>query len=182
MTQQRSDPTIAAWLKSTERWVRRGDDASSASLRCRYDAPVEKVWLTCIDPAQVSRWFAEVSGEMHEGATVTFDVGAPHKVDSRILRREPPRRLVFTWSYQGGETDEVEIRLEEDGDGTLLKLEQRSKDRTDWWLGAGAGWESALIRLHLLLLGEDPQRISDQEFDEILVRLWAEAERASPSS
>jgi hypothetical protein len=33
MTQQRPDPTIAAWLKSTERWVRRGDEASSASVR-----------------------------------------------------------------------------------------------------------------------------------------------------
>jgi uncharacterized protein YndB with AHSA1/START domain len=182
MSQQRSDPIIAAWLKSTERWVRWDDDASSASLCSRYDAPVEKVWMACIDRAQLSRWFAEVSGELYEGATVTFDVGAPHRVSARILRRDPNRTLVFTWSYPGGETDEVDIRLEADGDGTLLKLEQRSKARTDWWLGAGAGWESALIRLHLLLQGEDPRKISDQEFDEILGPLWIEAGRASPSS
>src|SRR5205823_5691595 len=32
----------------------------------------------------------------------------------------------------------------------LSALEQRSDDKTNQWLGAGAGWESALIRLRLL--------------------------------
>jgi uncharacterized protein YndB with AHSA1/START domain len=167
MTQQWSDPTIAAWLKSTERWVRRGDDASSASVVGMTPRSRRSGW-----PASTARrsadGFAEVSGEMHDGATVTFDVGAPHKVDSRILRRESPRRLVFTWSYRGGETDEVEIRLEADSDGTLLMLEQRSNDRMDWWLGAGSGWESALIRLHLLLRGEDP--VGVRNLDSIMRR------------
>jgi hypothetical protein len=45
-----------------------------------------------------------------------------------------------------GETDRMEIRLEADGCGTLLKLEERSRAGADWWLEAGAGCESALIR------------------------------------
>jgi hypothetical protein len=78
----------------------------------------------------------------------------------------PARRLVFTWSYPGKETDEVEITLSPEVNATVLELEQRSTDAMDWWLGAGAGWESALVRLALLLQGEDPRQIADAEFDQ----------------
>jgi len=37
--------------------------------------------------------------------------------------------------------DEVEIRPTADADATVLEPEQRSKDKTDWWPGAGAGWD-----------------------------------------
>jgi len=82
-------------------------------------------------------------------------------VTSRTLRLEPPHRLVFTWSYPGRETDEIEIRLGADGKQTLLELEQRSYDQTEWWFGAGARWESALLRLGVTTFcgGESPLSI-----------------------
>jgi hypothetical protein len=46
-------PHSPAWLKSTERWVQRADDTSSAVLRCRYDVSLEKVWMACTDSAQL---------------------------------------------------------------------------------------------------------------------------------
>jgi hypothetical protein len=42
-------------------------------------------------------------------------------------------------------------------------------------VGAGAGWESALIRLGLLLRGGDPQTVSDEEFEQALGPVWTEA-------
>jgi uncharacterized protein YndB with AHSA1/START domain len=174
------DITLATWLRQTERWVQRDGDTSSAGLRCRYEAPVEKVWAACTDSAKLRRWLAEVSGEVSEGATLTLDVGAPQNVTSRILRWEPPRRLVFTWSYPGREVDQVEIRLTPDDDATVLELEQHSQDKTDWWLGAGAGWESALMRLALLLQGADPRQISDAEFDATLGPIWTDVAEGRP--
>ena len=34
MNQRSSETDIGAWLKATERWVRRADDTSTAGLRC----------------------------------------------------------------------------------------------------------------------------------------------------
>jgi hypothetical protein len=85
---------------------------------------------------------------------------------------------VLTWSYPGRVIDEIEIRLAADGDGTLVELEHRSCDQTDWWFGAGSGWEYALIKLSVLLRGDDPSKVSAEELDQKLAPFWTEAGRA----
>ncbi len=123
-------------------------------------------------PRQLRRWFADVSGDLNEGATLTFDVGAPCNVTSRILRCGPSRRLLFTWSYPGRDIDEIDVRLTADGEGAVVELEHRSADKTEWWFGAGSGWEYALIRLSVLLRGDDPSAVSGKELDQKLGPLW----------
>lgn len=172
-----SETVIDAWLKVTERQVRHVGDGSAARLRRRFDAPVEKVWSACTDRDQLRRWFADIGGDLREGATLTFDVGAPCKLTSRILRCEPPHNLLLTWSYPGREIDEVELRLTRDRDGTIVELEHRSDDKTEWWIGAGSGWEYALIKLSVLLRGDDPSIVSVEELDQKLGPLWMEVER-----
>ena len=115
---------------------------------------------------------------MRQGATLTIDVGAPCKLTSRIIECEPYCKLRLTWSYPGREIDEVELRLTADSDGVLAELEHRSNDKTEWWLGAGSGWEYALIRLGVLLRGDDPSRVSAEELDQKLGPFWLEAGRA----
>jgi uncharacterized protein YndB with AHSA1/START domain len=166
---------INAWLSSTEREVRRGDGGTTALLRSRFDASLEALWAACSVRDQLRNWFADVSGELKAGAKLTFDVGAPHKLTSDLLRCEPFKMLLFTWLYPGREVDEIELRLSRDGGGTLVHLEHRSKDRTDWWLGAGSGWEYALIRLRVFLQGDDPSNISAEELDQKLGPLWKAA-------
>jgi len=175
---QSSGTDISAWLKAADREVRRSSDNKVARLRCRLDASAQRVWDTCTDRDQLRRWFADVSGDFLPEATLTFDVGAPCKVTSRILRCEPPRRLLVTWSYPGRETDEIEFRVAADGEGAIVELEHRSSDKTEWWFGAGSGWESALIRLSVFLSGGDPSRVSADELDQKLGPLWMAAGRA----
>jgi uncharacterized protein YndB with AHSA1/START domain len=169
----------SAWIESNQRSVARTGDTHRAVVRCRFDVSIKEVWAGCTDRDLLRRWFADVGGTMIEGATLTFDVGAPCKVTSRILRCEPPHGLLLTWSYPGRATDEVEFRLSTDGDGAVVELEHRSADKTDWWVGAGAGWELALIRLGLLLCGDDPATVSAEELDRKLGPLWMEAGRSS---
>ena len=168
---------IRAWLTSTERQILHAGDTTIALLRCRFDASLERVWTACSDRGQLRRWFADVSGELREGARLTFDVGAPYKLTSQLLQCEPFHKLLLTWSYPGREIDEVEIRLTSDGDGALMELEHRSDDKSEWWLGAGSGWEYALIRLRVHLQGNAPSIVSAEELDQKLGPLWTAAGR-----
>ncbi|HEY5909142.1 MAG TPA: SRPBCC domain-containing protein [Verrucomicrobiae bacterium] len=172
-----NETDIHTWLKSTQREVRSIGHRKAALVHRRMDAPRERVWVACTDRDQLRRWFADVTGDLREAATLTFDVGAPCKVTSRILRCAFPHNLLLTWLYPGREIDEVELRLTADGDGTVVELEHRSEDKTEWWLGAGSGWEYALIKLSVLLRGDDPAEVSAEELDQKLGRLWTEAGR-----
>lgn len=144
-------------------------------MRRRFEASQDRLWAACTDLNQLRRWFAKVTGDMREGATMTFDVGAPNKITSCILRCRPPQNLALTWSYPGRNVDEVEFCSKAHGDGTIVEIVHRSYDKTDWWLGAGAGWEYALIKLSALLKGDDPSEISAEEIDARLAPLWREA-------
>ena len=173
----RFQSAIGAWLKATEREVRRIGTSKGVRLRRRFDASLQKVWTACSERDQLRRWFADVSGDLREGATLTFDVGAPFKVTSRILRCEPSHRLLLSWSYPSRGIDEVEVRFTADRDGTVVELDHRSEDKTEWWLGAGSGWEYALMKLSVLLGGDDPSQLSADELDQKLGPLWTEAGR-----
>ncbi|MDB6036858.1 MAG: polyketide cyclase [Verrucomicrobiales bacterium] len=178
MSTEPKETDITAWLNSTERQVLRLGLNKSALLRCRLEASPERVWAACTDRSQLRQWFADVKGDLHDGATLAIDVGAPCELTSRILQCEPSRRLRFSWSYPGRGIDEVEVRLAANGEGTLLELEHRSDDETDWWFGAGSGWEIALIRLTLLLRGDNPSGIATEKLDQKLGQLWTIAGRA----
>jgi uncharacterized protein YndB with AHSA1/START domain len=167
---------IVNWLDSTDRQVRRGNGGNSAVLRRRYDAPVEKVWNAWTDRAQLTRWLGKIRGEVRSGCDIEIDIGTPEKVNSRILRLDPQRRLVMTWTYAPNPldpADEVDLRLIPDGEGTILELQHRSIDESAWWVGAGPGWEDWLIRLNALLPGEDPAEVPSNEIQPQLEMRWA---------
>jgi uncharacterized protein YndB with AHSA1/START domain len=163
---------LERWLKATERRVERNGDATRALLRRRLDATVDRVWIACTDRDLLARWFAGINGVMEVGATLTLEVGAPCTLTAQVLHCNPPHRLVITWSYPGRVVDEVELRLAPDDDGTLLELGHRSGDNSDWWIGAGSGWEYALVRLSVLLQGDDPAGVSAEAVDARLGPLW----------
>jgi uncharacterized protein YndB with AHSA1/START domain len=163
---------LARWLKATERCVQRAGDAKRAVLRRRFDATIDRVWAACTDRDLLAQWFAGVSGELKVGGSLTFEVGAPYTLTAQVLQCEPPHRLVITWAYPGRVVDEVELRLAADGDDTVLELEHRSSDNSDWWIGAGSGWEYAFVRLSVLLQGNDPAGVSADALDAKLGPLW----------
>jgi len=167
---------IAGWLESTHRAVSRAGNIRSALLRRRFDTSIEKVWSACTERERLRLWFGDVGGDMREGGVLSIDVGMEEKVTSRILRCERPHHLLVTWSYAGDArdpVDQVELRLSSDGDGAVLELEHRSADETAWWLGVGPGWEDWIIRLSVMLRGDDPAEVSSEELQPQLEPLWA---------
>lgn len=99
----------------------------------------------------------------------TFESGGPYRTHvtggnhaaGRFLEIDPPKRVVFTWGWESGGmpvppgSTTVEISLEPDGDGTLLRLVHRN-------LPAEArpphteGWNHYVDRLIVRAEGGDP--------------------------
>ncbi|GIJ34838.1 SRPBCC family protein [Verrucosispora sp. WMMD703] len=139
----------------TERLIGRrsipAGDARSVIIRQRYDAPVEEVWSACTDPNRINRWFIEPKGELRQGGT--FDL--PGNAHGDILRCEPPRLLTLSWIYGDKPDSEVELRLSEDGSGTLLELEHATVSDL-MLIEVAVGWEMALDFLSMFLRGDLP--------------------------
>ena len=173
---------IRYWLNSAKRHVRKTDGKTSAFISVRLDAPIEAVWKAWTDQTEISLWFAKVTGDIEEGNEITIDVGAPCTISSKILELRYRKLIHFTWFYPGRVTDEVEVRFSHDGSSTVLELEQYSTDTSNWWYGAGSGWESALLKLSLLLSGNDPRSISNNTFDETFGPLWLAAGDPGPTN
>jgi uncharacterized protein YndB with AHSA1/START domain len=135
-------------------------DHRTVVLRRRYDASVEDVWSAWTEPERLNRWFLPVTGDLREGGTFSLQGNA----SGEILRCEPPRLLRVTWAFADRPVDEVELRLEPDGDGTGLELRHANAgalvewqgERVDAVPGIGSGWEFPLPYLERYLRGELP--------------------------
>jgi uncharacterized protein YndB with AHSA1/START domain len=73
----------------------------------------------------------------------------------------PPRRVVFTWGWEGdpevppGSTT-VEIDLQADGDGTTLRLRHSGLPTSEQMASHRAGWDLFGSRLAAIVAGRDP--------------------------
>jgi uncharacterized protein YndB with AHSA1/START domain len=103
------------------------------------DAPVEVVWRTITEPAQMSQWFANrVDLVLEPGAHgyMEFgDQGGPVVVEMV----DPPTRFSFRWNYPSGEEPTVgnsmlvEFTLTPEGDEqTRLRVVESGHELRDW--------------------------------------------------
>jgi len=87
--------------------------------------------------------------------------GEPNVVLGEFVDVVPHSRIVFTWGYERRlfalppQATEVEVSLEPDGDGTVLRLVHRRLPATATAFHR-VGWEHYLARLTLLAAGHDP--------------------------
>lgn len=84
----------------------------------RLPHPVEKVWATTTDPAEMAHWFpSTVRTSLRVGASMTFDVGDGLEFLSKgeILELDPPKVYAFRWA-----DSVLRFELVPDGNGCLL--------------------------------------------------------------
>jgi len=121
--------------------------------------PIERVWKYLTDGELRQTWLAAGDMELVPGAPFTFvwrndslsDVPsvrpegfAPeHRMESRIVACEPPRKLVFTWNG----SDDVSFELEPAGSRVLLTVTHRRLPGRDTLLSVAAGWHMHLDTL-----------------------------------
>jgi uncharacterized protein YndB with AHSA1/START domain len=135
----------------------------------RIEARPETVFGFFTDPEKLTRWLCEeatvdprpggVNRQRHAGDEDNAD--GPYYMRGTFVEVSPPRRVVFTWGYENAEvgvppgSSTVEVTLEPDGEGTLLRLVHRDLPKAERASFAG-GWEKMLSRLAVAVAGGDP--------------------------
>jgi uncharacterized protein YndB with AHSA1/START domain len=125
--------------------------------------PPPAVWRALTDPAALAAWFWPA--RLHPSVDTDVRVGGGYRLwaDSMAVRGtyaavDPPRRLVFTWQWEGDDEETlVSIELSACDGGTLLSLtHERFVDGTDRD-NHGIGWTDCLDRLapHLTVMSAD---------------------------
>ena len=136
--------------------------AEVVQLEIRIDAAPSIVFEFLIDPAKMVRWMGtEAVLDPRPGGEYGVNINGHERVSGEVTELVPDRRLVFTWGWEDGALpvapgqSTVEIALETDGTGTLLRLTHRDLPQ-DMHTFHRLGWDYALPRLAVVAAGGDP--------------------------
>jgi uncharacterized protein YndB with AHSA1/START domain len=138
--------------------------ASAVEREIRIEASPQTVFQFLIDPAKMVRWMGtRAIIDARPGGAYGVDISWGTRVRGEIVEVVPDRRVVFTWGWERDVfpvppgTTTVEIVLEPDGDGTLLRLTHRDlpQDMTAFHV---LGWDHYLARLATAAADGDPGR------------------------
>jgi uncharacterized protein YndB with AHSA1/START domain len=128
----------------------------------RIAARPEPVFLFLVDPDKMRSWMGTaIELDPRPGGLYRVNVTGRNTARGEFLEVEPNRRVVFTWGWEeAGESvppgsSRVEISLERDGDGTLVRLRHSGLPlhRRD---SHGHGWQHYLDRFASVATGGDP--------------------------
>lgn len=133
----------------------------------------ERVWEYLTQSDLRRQWMA--AGDMEEREGSSFELvwrndeltdppgerpagfGDEHRMQSRIVEYDPPRKLTITWSGSGN----VSFELVQRGDDVLLTvIHRRLPDRSSLLMHA-AGWHIHLDILAARMTGEKPETFWD---------------------
>jgi uncharacterized protein YndB with AHSA1/START domain len=140
-----------------------GQDVRSGTVvrEIRIEARPETVFEFFVDPDKMVRWKGRTARlEPTPGGTYRVEINNRAVASGEYVELDPPRRVVFTWGWEGGSpvppgASTVEVELTPDGDGTLLRLTHR--DLPDEEVEQHAdGWDHFLPRLATAAPGGDP--------------------------
>lgn len=116
----------------------------------RIAARPETVFAFWTDPLRMARWMGRnIRLDPRPGGELRIDYNGSDIVSGTFVEVDPPNRLVLTWGWEaagdptppGGST--VEVTLEPDGDGTILRLRHSGlvPEAVD---GHAVGWDQFL--------------------------------------
>lgn len=114
------------------------------------------------DPDRYVQWMGtEATLDATPGGTYRVYLRPGVEALGEFVEVDPPRRLVFTWGWVdhpvvGPGSTRVEVLLEPDGDGTLVRLLHHDLPGPEAASEHREGWQLYLARLTTVTAGEDP--------------------------
>jgi len=128
-------------------------------LSIEIEAPIERVWQSLIDPAQIDRWInqagkASASVEPQVGGAYSYgwSMGDEQAGPTKILEMDEPNRLVTDWVYATDSTNRTEWTLEDLGGTTRLTVRQVETRTERERQGYTNGWAGFLVVLRGVLV------------------------------
>lgn len=129
------------------------DTRGAVRLEQVYDTGIDDLWEACTTPERLARWIAQVSGDLHVGATVHAVFTSTWTGPATIAVCEAPHHLVMRMDPGTDDETEIEAWLSAEGPRTRLVVEERGLPLTQLHLH-GAGWQVHLEDLaRSLVLG-----------------------------
>jgi uncharacterized protein YndB with AHSA1/START domain len=103
------------------------DPTIPLTIERTFNAPVALVWKAISDVEEMRRWYFDLKEfKVEVGFEFDFTVeheGMKYSHLCRVTEAIPPRKLAYTWRYDGHEGDSlVTFELFPEGDKTRLKL------------------------------------------------------------
>jgi uncharacterized protein YndB with AHSA1/START domain len=147
-------------------------EAAVLRLERTFAASPEDVFDAWTNPAVLERWWGIGEEGSSPGCDVDLRVGGryvlrmrdsasgeEHVVGGEYREVERPRRLVYTWSWQGGpdpgHVSVVTVEFRPEGDATTVVLEHAGLPDEGSRERHGAGWRGTMENLARRVLGED---------------------------
>lgn len=124
-------------------------------------ASPETIFPFFTDPEKMARWKGRsVRAEARPGGEYRLEVNEGAIAVGEYVEIDPPRRVVFTWGWEGSPlvppgSSTVEITLTPEGDGTLVTLQHRDLPESEI-APHGEGWDHFLPRLVDVAQGKGP--------------------------
>jgi uncharacterized protein YndB with AHSA1/START domain len=126
------------------------------------DASPETVWEFFVDPTKLMRWMGiDAELDPQPGGIYRCNVIPGHTARGEFVELDKPRRIVFTWGWDGSDgvppgSSTIEAELTAEGDGTSLRFVHRDLPDAEAVASHGHGWDHYLPRLELAAAGGDP--------------------------
>lgn len=130
----------------------------------RYPAPREAIFVALTEPTLLARWFAPTDEMSAHVDRFKARVGGSYRIEMRhvagevhtaigtIKEIQPPKKLVYTWKWEGGKMPDTLVtwRLEEAEGGTELTLVHDRFSNEEARQHHQQGWTSILQQLQPL--------------------------------
>ena len=139
------------------------ETGAAVEVATRIDAGPETVFDFFTDPDKMVQWMGrDVQLEPTPGGLFRCDINGRNIGRGTYLEVDRPRRVVFTWGWESEESpvrpgeSTVEVTLEPDGDGTIVRLLHRDLPDEPSREAHGHGWRHYAERLGVAAAGGDP--------------------------
>jgi uncharacterized protein YndB with AHSA1/START domain len=120
-----------------------------------YDTDIADLWSAVTEPARLSRWIAEVTGDLRPGGRFQARFTSSWEGPGRVDVCETHRRILATMGVGSDEETVIEATFFEEDGKTRLVIEERGLP-LDEVAVHGAGWQAHVEDLATYLDGREP--------------------------
>ena len=133
--------------------LRTVDGKGGVRMEDAYDTDIDDLWTALTDPQRLSRWIADVEGDLRLGGEFRARFTSAWEGSGRVDVCDRPTRLVVTMTGEDGETV-IEARLNSEADQTRMVIEESGLP-VGGLAAHGAGWQAHVEDLATHLAGQE---------------------------